>query len=402
MNVLVCNVGSTSLKYRLYEMPAERLLCRGHVDRVGGDKAVFRHWHDENAAPIERTAAIADHTAAIRMALEHFGGDSIDAVGFKPVHARNVKDVVAIDEQVLADMEAFVPVAPQHNPPYMAAMRAFMELMPGKLLVGVFEPAFHRTIPDYAGTYGIPYEWTLRYAVRKYGFHGASHRYLADRTPQLLGRPAEGLRFVTAHLGGSSSLCAVRDGQSIDTSMGFSPQSGVMQTTRNGDMDPAVIPYLAHVRGIGVDELCSELASHGGLAGISGTSGDMRDLEEAAAAGNDRARLAIDVFVYEIRKFIGAFAVALGGLDALVFAGGTGENAATIRARVCDGLQFLGIELDAKRNTLPNTVDRIISPDHAAAAVLVIRTNEEIVVARETARLLGGTGHRAFSESGSR
>lgn len=388
MNILVCNVGSTSLKYRLIDMPSEGLLLRGHVDRVGSDRATLKHWMAGGGDAIEGMPSCPDHDAAIRAALEHFDINDIDAIGFKAVHAKNVKDVVRIDESVLADMEAFIPVAPQHNPPYMAAMRAFKEISPGKPLVGVFEPAFHRTIPEYARTYGIPHVWAERHGVRRYGFHGASHRYLAGRTPELLDRSEKGLRVITAHLGGSSSLCAIRDGASIDTSMGFSPQSGVSQTSRNGDMDPAVIPFLAQAEGVTIEEVFSRLSSEGGLAGISGTSGDMRDLEEAATAGNQRARLALDVYAYEVKKFIGALAVSLEGIDALVFAGGIGENGQQMRLDICNGLQFLGIRIDLQRNQLSNHDDRIISPDDAPVAVLVICTNEEIVVARETAKLL--------------
>ena len=269
----------------------------------------------------------------------------------------------------------------------MLAIRLFGELFPDLPLVGLFEPTFHTTIPEHARVYGIPYEWTVKYGIRKYGFHGASHRYVSERAPQLLGRGPEGLLLISCHLGGSSSLCAVRDGKSVDTTMGFSLQEGILNATRHGDLDSWVIPYLMDKEGLTTDEIREALSKRGGLLGISGVSGEIPEIQAAAAQGDRRARLALDAFCYGVTTHIGALAAAMGGADAIAFAGGIGERGATIREQVVAPLGFLGAKLDPQKNASGDE-DRIISADGASCVVLVIRTNEELIVARETAKAL--------------
>ena len=359
MNLLVPNLGSTSLKYQILEMPSEKVLGKGRYERV-------RDYHEA----IEQ----------IRM-----GGVAVDAVAFKAVHGgpRYVGTYV-IDDDVLLALHEFAPAAPAHNAIYLAAIRAFRESLPGVPLVAAFEPEFHATMPGYARWYGVPAEW-LADGVRKYGFHGASHRYVAERVAEMLGRQT---RLVSCHLGGSSSICAIDRGRSIDTTMGFSPQSGLENATRHGDLDVFAVLFMMERRGWTCEEVRRQLAEGGGLAGLSGIKGgDVRDLEQAAAQGNARAKEALQVFAYQVKKTIGAFAAAMGGLDALAFTGGIGENSARLRAAWCQGLEFLGIELDAETNAR-GTGDRVVS--NGKVAVLALATNEEVIVARRAYRVLCG------------
>jgi acetate kinase len=395
MKILVVNVGSTSLKFRLFEMPDECVLAEGRIERVGAARSPVSYrtghgsWRRMEAECGDQRAAI-EH--AVRLLADGSDGtltrlDDLAAIGFKPVHARDIADSVFITDAVIKAMEEYVFLAPAHNPPYIEAFRTFRELLPNTPLVGVFEPAFHRSIPDHARTYGIPYEWTEKHAIRRYGFHGASHRYVSLRVPQLVGRPADALRVISCHLGGSSSICAIQGGMSLDTSMGLSPQSGLPHSNRCGDLDPFVVLYAMVREGLTPEEMAAQLATNGGLKGISGLSGDVRDLEEAAARGNARAELALRVLAYEARKYIGAYVAVLEGLDVLAFTGGIGENAAAIREGICRGLECLGITLDAGRNAT-HAGEGIISTENSAVTVVVIPANEELVIARETTRLV--------------
>jgi acetate kinase len=289
-------------------------------------------------------------------------------------------------------MKDFAPVAPVHNPVYIQAMEIFREVLPNVPMVAVFEPGFHVTIPDHAAVYGIPFEWTEKHGIRRYGFHGSSHRYIAQRVPELLGRPAEGLRLVSCHLGGSSSICAIRDGKSVDSSFGFSAQSGVEHAARVGELDPFAVLYLMEKEKLTAAQVSDALCKKSGLLGISGVSSDLRDIEAAATKGNARAALALDILVYAIKKYLGAFAAAMGGLDAVAFAGGIGENSWRVREAVCRDMQFLGIALDEESNRRPAGSDRVISQPDSSVAVLVVFTNEEIIVARETVRVLRESG----------
>jgi acetate kinase len=361
VNLLVPNLGSTSLKYQILEMPAERLLASGRLERVTD--------YREAIAQI-RTADIV-----------------IDAVALKAVHGGpRYRGTFLVDDGVVAALEEFLPAAPAHNAIYLTAIRALRESMPGVPLVAAFEPEFHATMPEYARAYGVPACWRAE-GVAKYGFHGASHQYIAERTAALLGRP---LRVVSCHLGGSSSICAIDRGRSVDTTMGFSPQSGLENATRHGDLDPFAVLFMMERHGWTAAEVTRQLAAEGGLAGLSGISGgDTRDIAGAAGKGNADAQRALDVFSYQVRKTIGAYAAAMGGLDAVAFTGGIGENSAPLRAACCAGLAFLGIELDAEKNAT-GSGDRIVSSDGSRVTILAQSTNEELIVARRAYRKLAG------------
>ena len=397
MKVLVPNLGSTSLKYQLLETENETVLARGKIDRIGGAESQIICWEKGSAQEWRRAAHVPDHRAAIKILLDRLatlgkGNDAhaeIDAVGFKAVHGGpRYCGSFLIDDDLLAAMQDFVHVAPAHNPVYIQAMQIFREILPGVPMVAVFETGFHSTIPDHASTYGVPYEWREKHGVRRYGFHGSSHRYIAQRVPELLCRPAKGLRLISCHLGGSSSITAINSGQSVDTSLGFSPQAGLEQSSRSGDLDPFVVLHVMEEENLSTAEVRHLLSKKGGLMGISGISNDVRDLEKAAEEGNSRAALALEVLIYGIKKHVGAYAAAMGGLDALAFAGGIGENSWRVRQQVCSGLEFLGIHLNQEANRAPAHSDRVISLPCSLVAVVVIYTNEELMVARETAKVL--------------
>jgi len=363
MNLLVPNLGSTSLKYQILEMPSERILARGRLERVKDYR---------------------EAVAAIRV-----GDVRIDAVAFKAVLAGpRYRGTFLVDDGVLEAMREFLPAAPAHNAIYLAAIRAFREAMPGVPLVAAFETEFHATMPEHAARYGVPAEWREKYGIRRYGFHGASHRYVGERVAELLAKPADSFRLVSCHLGGSSSMCAIDRGRSVDTSMGFSPQSGLENATRAGDLDAFAVLYMMEKRGWPVSEARGQLSQGGGLAGLGGIAGgDVRDLEQAAATGSADAALALEVLAYEVRKTIGAYAAAMGGVDAVAFTGGIGENSARLRSACCAGLEFLGIRLDPERNE-QGAGDRLVSPDTAPVAVFALATNEELIVARRAYAVL--------------
>lgn len=387
MNVLVVNIGSTSFKFRLLDMRTERELARGGVEGVGAESARLFAGIGEQPAR-EESRRIADQAEAVRacMALLAEGGEPpIDAVGFKAVHGGPLGQAVLVDDGVLATMETYADACPAHNPPYIAAMRAFAAQRPKTPLVAAFETGFHQTIPPARQVYGIPYSWTTDYGVRRYGFHGASHAYIAGRCAEIFGRNE--LKIISCHLGGSSSICAIAGGKSVANSFGMTAQSGVPHNNRVGDFDAYALPLLTRRTGKTVEELLAIMSKEGGLAGISGVGNDMREVLDAAHAGNPRAILARDAFVESVRHYLGAYLVALGGLDVLVFTGGIGERAPEIRARVCAGLGFCGIELDAARNAAPPADGRIGA---GRVAVLATPTNEELVVARQTVAVLAG------------
>lgn len=389
MRILVANVGSTSFKYKLYDHG--RVTAHGRLERIGD--AVSPQAYVAGDAIEETDTALPDYPAAIRAVLDRLTSgplasiDELDAVGFKTVHIRGEAGTLELTEDVLGRMADVNDLAPAHNPPYIEAVRIFRDLEPSLRLIGLFEAAFHATIPDYAWIYGVPYDWYERHGVRKYGFHGASHRYVSERIPHLLDRSPKGLRIVSCHLGGSSSLCAIRDGKSFDTTMGFSPQDGVINATRNGSIDPFIIPWVMDRDGLTTAEIRDILHNRSGLLGISGISGDMRDLQESAAGGNDRARLAVDAYCYSVRREIGAMATAIGGIDVLAFTGGTGERSAVVRERVCEGLAHLGVRLDADRNA-EGPDERPISVDDSPASVWIVLTDEESIVARAVTEYL--------------
>ncbi|NLF09335.1 MAG: acetate/propionate family kinase [Pirellulaceae bacterium] len=391
MKILVANLGSTSFKYRLFDMDGGGQLARGGIERIGS--AESRCTLEIGGRRHELAACVPDHAEAVRCSMEQLTDPAhgcisdaaeIAAIGFKAVHGGRLSGVRRVTPDVLAAMEDFADVAPAHNPPYIAAMRLLGEKLPEVPLIAVFETDFHRTIPVRNRCYAVPFDWAEDHLVRRWGFHGASHRYIAERTTELLG---PGKRVISCHLGGSSSLCAIRDGQSAATSMGFSPQSGLPQNNRAGDIDPFILPTMMKRTGKPLAELLDDLSSRGGLLGLSGTSGDLRDIEEAAAAGNARARLAWDVFASAVRHYLGAYLVELGGAEAIVFTGGIGENRAEFRAAVCQNLEELGIALDEQANRAASGEAKISSPE-SRVQIWIIPTNEELIVARLAAKLL--------------
>lgn len=391
MKILVANLGSTSFKYRLFDMDGGRQLARGGIERIGSDESccmmeIGGHRH-------EITAHVPDHAEAVHRSMAQLtdaesgclaDASEISAIAFKAVHGGRLSGVQRVTPDVLAAMEEFADVAPAHNPPYITAMRLLGEKLPEVPLVAVFETDFHNTIPIRNRCYAVPFDWAEDHLVRRWGFHGASHRYIAERTAELIGT---GRRIISCHLGGSSSLCAIRDGQSVATSMGFSPQSGLPQNNRSGDIDPFILPAMMKRTGKTLDELLDELSNRGGLLGLGGASGDLRDIEESAAAGNARAQLAWDVFVSAVRHYLGAYLVELGGADAIVFTGGIGENRASFRAAVCRDLDELGIVLDEQANRAAEGEAKISSPK-SRVQIWIIPTNEELIVARLAAKML--------------
>ncbi|MCE9555845.1 MAG: acetate/propionate family kinase [Planctomycetes bacterium] len=414
MKILVANLGSTSFKYRLFDMADERQLARGGIERIGASESPCFVETDGLESPShvgrasqpvtkrhELQAKVPDHAEAVRRCLAQLTDpeygclkdpSEVAAIGFKAVHGGRVSGVQRVTDDVLNAMEEMNLVAPAHNPPYIAAMRQLRERLPEIPLVAAFETGFHQTIPEHNRYYAIPWSWVEEHQVRRWGFHGASHAYIARRAAELWqheGRNPAGLRVVSCHLGGSSSLTAIRDGQSVATSMGMSPQTGLLQNNRVGDFDPFALTHVMERTGLELDEVLKQLSSQGGLLGLSGKSGDVRDLEEAATAGDVRSKMALEVFVANIRQYLGWMLVELGGADMLVFTGGIGENAVDIRAGVCANLGELGIELDYERNRATRT-EGDISSAASKTRVWVIPTNEEIVVARHVQKLLQG------------
>ncbi len=394
MKILVANIGSTSFKFRLFEMPSEREVARGGVDGVGSKKARCYFRGSRDAEPREEIASVRDQGEALARCLKLLtkgespvlqSADELDAVGFKAVLAKGTSGVQPVNKKLLRAMEAFAEVAPAHNPPYVAAMRTLRKRFPELPLVAAFETGFHDTIPDRNRLYAVPHEWAEQHHIRRNGFHGASHRYIADRLRELTGR--DDLRLISCHLGGSSSVAAIRAGQSVANSFGFSAQSGLPHNNRVGDLDPYALLAAKAATGKPIKKLLAELAERGGLAGLSGTSGDLREIEQAAASGDARAQLAIDVFVAAVRHYVGAYLVELGGADVIAFTGGIGENSPLIRAAVCRDMAWCGIEVDASRNESAEG-EAVVSTDASRTTVWMLSTNEELVVARQVVELL--------------
>lgn len=393
MKVLVANLGSTSFKYRLYDLASgEDLLARGAVERIGSDNAKVTTKSAKGES--ESVRPIADHGDAVQICLDQLtdptsgvlkDASEVSAIGFKSVHAKNLSGVQIVTEDVLKAMEAFAEVAPAHNPPYTQAMRMLGGRFPGIPLVAAFETGFHRTIPEANQRYAIPDEWATAHGIRRWGFHGASHCYIAGRMAELLGR--DDLKLISCHLGGSSSLCAIRAGKSVATSMGMSPQTGLPQNNRVGDFDVFALPAILKSTGQTLDEVLDTLANRSGLEGIGGSGRDLRDIEAAAASGNKQAGLALEVYIASARHYLGAYLVELGGADAIVFTGGIGENSGRIREGVCRDLGWFGITLDPSANA-SGPAERVVSSPGSRVQVWTVPTNEEIVVARQARDLL--------------
>lgn len=397
MNVLVINAGSSSLKYQLIDMADESVSAKGNCERIGIEGSVLKH-SPTGGDKVEIEKPMKDHTDAIKMVLDALCDkdhgvisslSEISAVGHRVVHGGELfNGSVLITDEVKAAIRACFDLAPLHNPANLIGIEACENAI-GKDIpqVGVFDTAFHQTMPDYAYMYGLPYEEYTKNKIRKYGFHGTSHKYVSQRAAAMLGRPIEELKIVTCHLGNGSSIAAVKGGKSIDTSMGFTPLDGLVMGTRSGNIDPAIIPYMMKKNDMTVSEVDTELNKESGVLGISGISSDFRDLTAAAHDGNERAQLALNMFTYSVKSYIGSYAAAMGGVDAVVFTAGIGENTAEVRADSVKGLDFMGITIDPEKNKMRGE-EADISKDGAPVRVLVIPTNEELMIARDTKRLV--------------
>ena len=398
MKILVINAGSSSLKYQLLDPEKQQVLAKGLCERIGIDGRFT--YKPEGKEPIkDAEVAMPTHSEAIQTVLNALvdpahgvisSMDEIDAVGHRVVHGgeKFAKSVLITDE-VMAAIEECNPLAPLHNPANIIGIKACQTLMPKTPMVAVFDTAFHQTMPALAYTYALPYEFYTEDKVRRYGFHGTSHKYVAARAAAMLGKPIQELKLISCHLGNGSSITAVDGGKSVDTSMGFTPLAGLPMGTRSGDLDAGILEYLMHKHGYDIDKMLNILNKKSGVEGISGVSSDFRDLETAANEGNDRAQLALDVFAYSVKKLIGSYAAAMGGVDAVIFTAGVGENDPGTRAKAVAGLEFMGIQIDPEKNNVRGKeVD--VAAAGSRARVLVIPTNEELMIAQDTAALVKG------------
>ncbi|MGA2915316.1 MAG: acetate kinase [Sedimentisphaerales bacterium] len=394
MKILVINAGSSSIKYQLFEMPAEKVLAKGLLEKIGEESSQLNHFSDSKEHKIR--TKVADHSAGMKLILDTLVNpqtgvirnvSEISAVGHRVVHGGEEFTASAvIDDRVIASIEKFADLAPLHNPPNLTGIKAARKGLPNALQVACFDTAFHTSIPKVAYIYALPYEIYEKFRVRKYGFHGTSHSYVAKRAAKLLGGNPEQFNIITCHLGNGCSITAVKEGKSVDTSMGLTPLEGLVMGTRTGDFDPAIIFYLSE-KGYGIDELNNMCNKKSGLLGISGVSNDMRNLRDQALAGNERAKLAFDIFCYRIKKYVGTYTAVLGRLDALVFTGGIGENAPDARAQVCENLEQIGIKIDPAANEKTIRKEGLISSEGSRVKVYAIPTNEELAIAQDTYRL---------------
>ncbi len=391
MKVLVINAGSSSLKYQLIDMETEEVLAKGLAERIGIDGSQVT-YQPEGKDKIVIKEELKDHGDALNIIIKELLDEEvgvidditeIDAVGHRTVHGgEEFKDSVKIDGDVIEKLEEYSELAPLHNPANLMGIRAMQELLPEVPEVAVFDTAFHSTMPDYAFIYSIPYEFYTDYSVRKYGFHGTSHKYVAIEAAKMLGKPLDELKIITCHLGNGSSVCAIKNGKSIDTSMGFTPLAGLVMGTRSGDIDPSILFYI-NSKGYSMDQINKILNNESGALGISGVSSDFRDIEAAANEGNQRAILTLRKFCYSIYTTIGSYAAAMDGVDCIVFTGGIGENSALDRGQICKNLSFMGVELDHDANWFEKG-NRFINVPDGKVKVAVIATNEELMIARDT------------------
>ncbi|MFO7887503.1 MAG: acetate kinase [Eubacteriales bacterium] len=395
MNVLVINCGSSSLKYQLINMENEDVLAKGLAERIGLD-GVVKH-KAEGKEEVKLEDKLNNHKDAIKVVLnllvdKKVGAikslEEIDVVGHRVVHGgEKFASSVIIDEEVIEAMEDCIDLAPLHNPPNITGIKACKELMPNVTMTGVFDTAFHQTMSKKAYIYPLPYELYEELGVRKYGFHGTSHKYVANRVAELIGEDIEDLKIVTCHLGNGASATAIRGGKSVDTSMGLTPLEGLAMGTRSGSIDPAIITFLMNKKNMSIQEVDELLNKKSGVLGISGVSNDFRDIEKAAEEGNERAQLALDKFYYIVRKYIASYTAAMGGIDVLVFTAGLGENSIGARKAICEDLEFLGIEIDDENNNIRGK-EQLISKENKKVKVYVIPTNEELMIAREAVEIL--------------
>lgn len=390
--ILAINAGSSSLKFQLLDMPAEKLVTKGSVERIGLSDSIFTI--SVGGEKVQEISSISDHEEAVKGLLEKLTSlkiihslKEIEGVGHRVVHGgETFNDSALVTEEVIEKIETLSELAPLHNPANLVGIRAFREVMPDIPEVVVFDTAFHQTMGSEAYLYSLPYEYYTEYGIRKYGFHGTSHKYVTGRAAELLDRPIEKLRFISCHLGNGASITAVKGGKSIDTSMGFTPLAGLTMGTRSGDIDPALIPFIMDKTGLNATEVVNVLNKKSGLLGLTGFSSDLRDIDKEARRGNRRAKLAIDVFIERIQKYIGSYAAKMSGVDAIIFTAGIGEHSPMIRERVMEGLEFMGVYGDYERNKVIGE-EALISAPHSPVKVLVIPTNEEVMIARDTVRL---------------
>ncbi len=398
MNILVINAGSSSLKYQLLNPETGVLLAKGLCERIGIDgKFTYKAEGKETLDAVD--VAMPTHSEAIQAVLDALvdakngvigSMKEIDAVGHRVVHGgeKFAKSVLLTDE-VMAAIEECNPLAPLHNPANIIGIKACQALMPGTPMVAVFDTAFHQTMPPKAYMYALPYEYYEQDKVRRYGFHGTSHKYVAGRAAAMLGKPIEELKLISCHLGNGSSVTAIDGGKSVDTSMGFTPLAGLPMGTRSGDLDAGILQYLMNKYGMDIDQMLNVLNKKSGVQGVSGVSSDFRDLENAFQGGNERAGLAVDMFNYGVKKLIGAYAAAMGGVDAIIFTAGVGENSANQRLAIAGGLEFMGVKMDADANNVRGK-ETVISAADSQVKVLLIPTNEELMIAMDTAALVKG------------
>ncbi|TQR18448.1 acetate kinase [Psychrobacillus vulpis] len=393
-NILAINAGSSSLKFQLLKMPEEEVIAKGLIERIGLREPVFTMT--ANNERIQLIEPVENHEQAVKL-LMHFLIDKkviqsledIQGIGHRVVHGGEVySDSVLVTEEVLKTLDEISELAPLHNPANVTGVREFAKELPNVPAVVVFDTAFHQTMPESSYLYSIPYHYYEKYGIRKYGFHGTSHKYVSYRAAELLNRPIETTRFISCHLGNGASIAAIDRGKSIDTSMGFTPLAGVTMGTRSGNIDPALIPFLMEKTGKSAEDVLDILNKKSGMLGVSGFSSDLRDIVIEATKGNDRAQLALDVFANRIHKYIGSYAARMNGVDAIIFTAGIGENSDVIREKVLSGLQFMGVYMDPELNMLRGK-EGFINYPHSPVKVIVIPTNEEIMIARDTVRIAG-------------
>jgi len=393
MKIIVLNCGSSSIKYQLFEMPSAEVVAKGLVDKIGLKGASIKH-NMANGDVLKLEGEILDHQAGIEFVLgilthKQYGCvkdmKEIGAVGHRVVHAgEKYNSSVAITKEVIEALVECIDLAPLHNPPNLEGIYAITKLLPDVPQVGVFDTAYHQTMSEQAYLYGIPYSLYEKYKVRRYGFHGSSHRFVAQRAADLLGKKIEDLRIISCHLGNGASMCAIQNGKSTDTSMGMTPVEGLVMGTRCGDMDAGALLYIADKEEISIPYTSTLINKHSGMLGLSGVSSDMRDIETAAGEGNHRAQVSLDIYHYRIKKYLGSYAAAMGGVDVVIFTGGVGENACETREEICKGLEFMGIEFDVVKNTKLRGKEAIISKPNSKVTVMVVPTNEELVIAQDT------------------
>lgn len=392
--ILAINAGSSSLKFQLLDMPSEEVIAKGQIERIGLSKSIFSIKSAQGKT--ELVEDIKDHSAAVTILLNMLisegvvkSYDEIGGVGHRVVHGGEMfSDSVLIDDEILGQLEELSDLAPLHNPANIVGIKEFKKALPNAPAVAIFDTAFHQTMPESSFLYALPSEYYEKFGIRKYGFHGTSHKYVTERAAEMLNRPLETTRLISCHLGNGASIAAVQGGESIDTSMGFTPLAGLTMGTRSGNIDPALIPYIMDKTGKSVEDVLNILNKESGMLAMSGFSSDLRDIEIEASKGNERAQLALDVFADRIHRYIGSYAARMGGVDAIIFTAGIGENSDVIREKVVQGLEFMGVYFDPDLNKVRGE-EVYISHPHSPVKILVIPTNEEVMLARDTVRVAG-------------